>query len=529
MEIKSQKFLIFLLIIILSLFALLGMNSRSALGDEFGTIWLASQNSVSFIIEKVQQTDVNPPTQYLLFHYWGKIFGYSDYAMRLLPLLFTLLSIILLWDLIDLIIKNISLGEKILIFLLSASAPVIWTTANVARYYSLGMFFGLLSAYFYLKWYYRQSNVALLLITILITSFLFYVQYLMAAVLALGQGLHYLANIKSKSIKERWLWILSQSIIILLFSPIFLYYIAPILIGKVNNLNNSAFEGISGFKAIPLVFLGNIFTTFTGAIPFPWDVWVTLPLIIILLYTLIFAIKERWASFTKIHLYLCFLPFLLLSIIIALILPVTGYFYGIYRAVSLAVLVVLIFSSLILKISNIRIRYSFIIIMILMNIYLIIIYNLNSYSYQQTPPIKEIAQLIINNESPEEHALIFHPFVHGWGDPIIRYLPDKFSSYFLTDLDNGTTIDSSERIVTSLLTRKIFLINSNRFDTKASILNNWLQYHGYVLSYQKEFQKQYSYDLWFKNFIQKIKFLDFKQETSHEYILSLKMYERKPN
>lgn len=116
------------------------LGKQSARGDEFGTIWMASQESAWYIIEKIWETDVHPPGHYLFLHYVGKVFGYSDFSMRLPSFIFVLLSLVVAWRLIILFIPDGTAKGKLTVFLLCATAPALWVLGSVARYYSAGMF-----------------------------------------------------------------------------------------------------------------------------------------------------------------------------------------------------------------------------------------------------------------------------------------------------------------------------------------------------------------------------------------------------
>ena len=142
-----------------------------------------------------------------------------------------------------------------------------------------------------------------------------------------------------------------------------------------------------------------------------------------------------------------------------------------------------------------RVRYSIISVVLLINIYLFIIYSFNVYSFSQTPPVKEISVKIIKETPAGQPAIIFHPFTHGWSDPVMHYLHGQFQANFLTDLDNKTSLDSCEETISNSKTQNVFVIKSNRSGRKASILSDWLLKNGYSFSYKKEFQKQCGYDL----------------------------------
>jgi len=422
---KNKKWFSFHFLIILPLIGglLYSFQTRSALGDEFGAIWLAGQNSASFIIEKVRESDIHPPTHYLFLHYWGILLGYDDFAIRIPSLVFALFSIILIWKLIGEITQGRTGEEKRVIFLLCITTPFLWVLAGYARYYTLGMFLGLLSSYCYLLWV-KEATPKNLFFTIIVTASLFYVHYLMAALVALGQGLHYLSGSKKRSARDVILWLTSQTIIIVLILPVLIWGIGPIISGSKDSLHNLAREGISGGKAIPMVLFGHIFTILTGAAPFPWDVWVTLPMTIATAGLVFHGIKGKGLLTSRESLCLAVIPLFLLTVMIPTLVPVTGYFMGVARAASLPMLVWISLGASYTTISSSFARKMVLSVMLLGNLYLITIYNLNVSSMTQTPPVKEIADYIrISSPEQSESTIVFSPFVHGWGEPLARYLP----------------------------------------------------------------------------------------------------------
>jgi len=435
---------------------------------------------------------------------------------------FALFSIILIWKLIGEITQGRTGEEKRVIFLLCITTPFLWVLAGYARYYTLGMFLGLLSSYCYLLWV-KEATPKNLFFTIIVTASLFYVHYLMAALVALGQGLHYLSGSKKRSARDVILWLTSQTIIIVLILPVLIWGIGPIISGSKDSLHNLAREGISGGKAIPMVLFGHIFTILTGAAPFPWDVWVTLPMTIATAGLVFHGIKGKGLLTSRESLCLAVIPLFLLTVMIPTLVPVTGYFMGVARAASLPMLVWISLGASYTTISSSFARKMVLSVMLLGNLYLITIYNLNVSSMTQTPPVKEIADYIrISSPEQSESTIVFSPFVHGWGEPLARYLPG-YKVRSLTDGRRGISLESCLSI-SKRNYNHIWIIQANRFSENADKLSDYLKIQNYHLMGEKNFQKQAKFTLWFKEFLKSVDFLKFKKKPSHQYILTVKHY-----
>lgn len=501
-----------------------GIEFRSAQGDEFGSIWLSSQDNASYVIKKIQETDVHPPTYYLFLHYLGKVFGYGDLAMRLPSVVFVCLSLIIAWGLIGMLAQRSGQKEKLVIFLLCATAPALWVLGSVARHYSLGMFLGLLSNYIYLRWF-REGGVGLLTGTILTTSSLFYIHYLLAPLIALGQGLHYLVNIRGKNGKEILIWVGSQVSMVIMSLPIFFWSIFPVISGKSNALANTLDEGVSGVKALPIFFSGQIYTALSGGVPYPWHFWVTIPLAGAFLWVIRKGLKERifWSSEA---ICLLFIPFVLLAVIISVMVPVTGYLYGLFRVGPLIALFWIYLGIAMVRVKDKRTQRSIIIIIMLCNFYSLFLYDFNLPSMAQSPPIREICGYIEDTTPKKRSIIILNPFYHGWADPIKRYLP-VYESRILTDGGWGITIDSCKSLVNERHPDGIWMIHANRFSRNSNLVSDWLIGNGYVLYSKKDFQRQSAYDIWAKDLLKSFRVLNFTDNPSHKYILTAEYFARR--
>jgi uncharacterized membrane protein len=512
------------IVIVLFFASVLGLEARSAAGDEFGTMWIASQESVVKIFDVVRAGDVHPPTHYVLLHYWGKLFGYSDVSMRAPSLLFALLSLFVLSKLIEILGETTSQGDRWTVFIVCATAPFSWATAVQARYYSLGMFLGLLSTYCYLSWR-RKGGLATFVSTVLTAAILFYVHYLLAALVAFSQGAHYLSTIRKRSVQEVVIWVAAQLAIVTILTPVFLWNVHRIVGEGTRLAGSDGVEGVSGVKAIPFTMLGNMYAALTGAIPFPWDFWISAPILVVSAFVLVRGFNKGSLLINAEFMFLIVLPLTLLAILVPTCVPIIGYFNGISRAASLPMLLWIFMGLVIASVEKGALRRGLLITTLICNAYSLILLNFNLFSMIQPPPIKEIAGYIEVISSRSDSTIIFHPFIHGWGDPLNRYLP-KVEARALTDHDGGISLDSSESIVRTRQPRSVWIVLSNRFGKKANELANFLERLDYRMVETREFQEQRSYDIWFKEQLKSLDFLDLRREQSHRFILTANRYVR---
>lgn len=116
--------------------------------------YLLAKKSILEIIS-LSTKDFSPPLYHLLLHYWIKIFGSSEIAIRSLSLLFYWLTIYVIYNiLIDILKINPPAGGKksFLYLLLFIINPLFIYYAFEARMYSMFAFFAILSFYsYYLK------------------------------------------------------------------------------------------------------------------------------------------------------------------------------------------------------------------------------------------------------------------------------------------------------------------------------------------------------------------------------------------
>ncbi len=154
MDLKPNKTLLVLLLIILagSALRLYNLGSASIRADEGGTIYLSERAPLD-ILKSPQ--DVQPPLFYFILHFWMEIFGKSEFALRLLPAILSILAIPIVY-----ILGKELFNDKIALFsaLIFAVSQANIRFAQTLRMYSLLLIFALLSIYFLHKYLENPSR-----------------------------------------------------------------------------------------------------------------------------------------------------------------------------------------------------------------------------------------------------------------------------------------------------------------------------------------------------------------------------------
>jgi len=132
--------------------------TQSLWRDEAFSYFLAKKNIFEIIF--LTAKDFNPPLYYLLLHFWIKIFGESEIALRSLSLVFYWFTIYLIFLFLNEILK---IKEKLFLFLflfLFVVNPLFLYYAFEARMYTLLAFFSIWSSYAFLKENKKQYLIA---------------------------------------------------------------------------------------------------------------------------------------------------------------------------------------------------------------------------------------------------------------------------------------------------------------------------------------------------------------------------------
>lgn len=146
---KGTIFLIFLIAISLRLFLI---NSGCIWLDE-GYRFIQSQNLKAYLDYLIY--DTNPPLMPFLLHFWVNFFDKSEFALRLFPLTFSILGLILSG-----ILGLNFFDKRFTLFFLSflSTSPFFIKYSRDVTPYAVVLFFAILSTYLFLKLLNRQTG-----------------------------------------------------------------------------------------------------------------------------------------------------------------------------------------------------------------------------------------------------------------------------------------------------------------------------------------------------------------------------------
>ena len=124
----------------------------------FESIWLDEGYTIRFASYDLKRIfflqDTSPPLYYILMHYWIRLFGESEFSIRLPSLLFGILAIIMIYRLGSAIFDR----EAALIGSLLLGLSVFHLAhSQDARSYSLAVLMSLASMYYFLRVLVRQD------------------------------------------------------------------------------------------------------------------------------------------------------------------------------------------------------------------------------------------------------------------------------------------------------------------------------------------------------------------------------------
>ncbi len=177
--------------------------------DEAIQVWASRDLGIKELLFEYVKGDLNPPLFHLILHFWIKIFGDSEVAVRMPSVLLGIASIFLLYKISKLFALRLTLGAILL-----ATSPLHIYYSQEARMYSLACFAVLLVVWRFLAWQKERNdkNSLFLATSLVLMGFSHYLTLLVLPVFWLGS--------KRKDGKKLALIHLPLVILYLLYSPI---------------------------------------------------------------------------------------------------------------------------------------------------------------------------------------------------------------------------------------------------------------------------------------------------------------------
>ncbi|MGI9165709.1 MAG: glycosyltransferase family 39 protein [Pyrinomonadaceae bacterium] len=202
-------------VLIAAVVRIIGLRLDSLWFDEAFSVCIA-RLGLSEIIS-LAATDVHPPLYYLLLHSWTRLFGETESAVRMLSVVFSVLTVLVIYHLALTLFDR---HTAILTALLTAFSPLQVFYAQETRMYAQLTFLSTISMYLFLRWLKDGQRLSAVLYVIS-TALLLYT-HLYAVFVVMAQFLYFasLFFLAREKFQKRWRgWVMTSVIIGLLFVP----------------------------------------------------------------------------------------------------------------------------------------------------------------------------------------------------------------------------------------------------------------------------------------------------------------------
>ncbi len=507
----------------LALFTVLTLHRRSVAADEFSIVWAAQQPVHVITSLYLSPRENNPPGCALLMHGWGKMFGYSDLALRAFGLFWTVPSLWILWLLSSVVLQGFPQAinqTRLYGFMLAATTPIVWMSATIARYQSVTMALGLFGVYCYLRfvgeasspkahadedthrwmWWYAPALAAL-----------FFIHYLPAAVLAVSTALHFVFTFGTRWSTHRNKiihWAAAQVVVLVLIAPL-VYWIVL----AYTTIDLSAGQS-NQLSAAPAFFAALLYGLVNGFVVPVWWFWAFVPSVA-MFCLLLWKSAHRTILFSTIHLWIVCVPFGIVPVVVAKMYPAeTVFLYPALQKVSyLAPLFWLIVGTAVTRFQSERVQAVLVAMMVVCNCYAIAVWHLNLPAVQHTPPLREIAAFV-RQSSPAERSAVAHSFGYFYGPlgmgiakgattAVQHALPEAYTFFEPeTDVAPALPLDSAQQRIQQCLRQgctDVWIVQRNRYPHNAQVLAQALEHAGFRLIAEQCLQEQSTFDVWFKS------------------------------
>ncbi len=576
----------------LVVFTLLTLGVRSVAADEFSMYWASAQTPSDIIALYFSPKENNPPGMALIQHFWGQIFGYTDTPLRVLSVVLVSAVLWVLWNFTQYMSSysispntrnhqpsgessasksdaNKSDASKLAtvqnrVFLLAATTPLVWMSANIARYQALAMLLGISGLYAYTRWF-REKEYRLLLMYALCAGVLFYVHYLSAAVFALCAGLHYVvvmavqfakqASSKNKHSsqeltkgkpselhvqpREILLWAVSQVGIIVMILPIIFT-----ILNAYTTINLGVSAPVQSNKIVAAIafFSATLIGVMNGFAVAPYALWAVLPMAFIMPVLAFIALRRSDILNNRYGWMLVLMPLLVMSVVVVKMYPpLTIYLIpSVQRVPFVAPVLWLFLGFALMRIANKRLQSVLFVVILLCNAYAIAVWDMNIVATQHTPPLQELRTFTRLHTKGDSSTAIAHTVAYRYGmegvnshsqgskNAVERYLPEIQSLYWAeTDIAKEVSLDSCKTLIRSVNTRHWVVFQRNRYAVNAQHLADALVQEGYSETATLPAQEQSGFDVWMKSKMVKLPLPGMKDDAAPQrFIYTFRHFER---
>ena len=261
------------------------LDFQSLWFDEVSSVLFAKQPTVSEVIAYIKG-DFHPPFYYLLLHFWIKYVGGSDFSVRLLSSLVSILGLVCFYRTSSLFLRPKL--QLIATLFISLALFNVWYAQEV-RAYGLVMLLSILSMHYLLRFKSTQTLIPLGLYVLSSTALL-YTHYF-AIFLIITQNIlvikYVVCRTGNEVAKTLIRWSFAQGLIVLCFLPWL-----PIFIGQLKIASGSIWipePTFAALLALPLKFIS--YREFYDLVP--QALWVSILVFVVLLGLSFSAVARR--------------------------------------------------------------------------------------------------------------------------------------------------------------------------------------------------------------------------------------------
>lgn len=221
----KTRLIIFAIVLSAILIRLYNIEQKNLWFDEVYSWKISQQNVTNIVIET--SGDIHPPLYYVTLNYWTGLFSDSVISMRILSVLFGILSMYFVFRISRLCLKNNL--QIILVLLLYAFSPLNIFYSQEVRMLNLNLFLCLGSVYYFLKFIDSDSKIngALYLIFTTLALYTHYFAFLILFTEAVLIVLYfYFDKINLKTVSKYFVYFLFINILFAPWYPVFFEQIA---------------------------------------------------------------------------------------------------------------------------------------------------------------------------------------------------------------------------------------------------------------------------------------------------------------
>lgn len=171
---------IFLIVLVGLILRLVAINQSFWL-DEATSALVVQNFSLTEIFTRFLPGDFHPPLYYVFLKYWSNVFGYNEFALRSMSLLFGLLSIVLVFFITQRFFKDKKISYLASALLATSGLHIYYS--QEARMYSMATFFVLWAIYYFQLILKKDARVGEWSLFALVLTLVFLTDYLAGFIL----------------------------------------------------------------------------------------------------------------------------------------------------------------------------------------------------------------------------------------------------------------------------------------------------------------------------------------------------------